>query len=100
MRSAGKRVRAVPSALAAALLLSLGATPLAQESAGKDRAVVRGKIVHGTLDSAVGEVGFLTDSPAGMRIFEACKADQECEIEARLDGHWVAEVYSARPVTE
>lgn len=45
----------------------------------------RGTVSTGTLDSSVGELGFLTNSEVGAAIFNECGAFSECEVKALVE---------------
>lgn len=45
----------------------------------------RGTVSTGTLDSSVGELGFLTNSDIGAAIFAKCEAFSECEVKALVE---------------
>lgn len=47
--------------------------------------IERGTVSTGTLDSSVGELGFLTNSEVGAAIFNECGAFSECEVKALVE---------------
>jgi len=44
--------------------------------------VCRGKVIHGSMDSEVGDCIVLSDEPASRKIFTTCHDGDTCEVKA------------------
>lgn len=62
----------------------------------------RGPIDYGSLDSAVGDLSFATQSDVGHAIFDKCDVTADCEVKAKVEktkfGYIIREVISARKI--
>jgi len=56
--------------------------------------LIRGELKYGPLDSFIGDYAFLTNSQTGRAIFRECIKGKECEIRAKVKGHWIERLYS------
>lgn len=59
---------------------------------------VRGIVKTGTLDSAIGDYAFISNSPAGKAILNRCKQDDLCEVEAVIERDLITSVTKATKV--
>lgn len=54
-------------------------------SVAASAATFRGELEAGNLDSSVGAATFISRSPIGAKIFAACQAGEQCEIQGAVD---------------
>jgi hypothetical protein len=83
------RLTSILSATALLVTLTTGASA---ETSVK----IKGVISAGSLDSTVGDYGFLTKSAIGDAIFANCKMGDVCQVEAYVDGEMIKAIVSAK----
>lgn len=59
----------------------------------------RGRVSTGTLDSRVGECGFLTSSPVADKILATCKMGDECEVIGKGSKYWLDTVSTVKLIS-
>ncbi|WP_127754295.1 hypothetical protein [Devosia sp. 1566] len=81
------------------ILLAIGGMLLVLTPAlSQSLSTLRGEVSVGTLDSAIGEYSFLTDSTVGDAIFASCQMGDLCEIQALVQNEQIVAVASAKKV--
>lgn len=79
---------------AAALVISGIVSPLTQANA--ERLTCRGPVKFGSLDSAIGNCGFITDSAPGKAILGLCPGGSQCIVDAEVTRDFIDRVFTVR----
>ena len=78
-------------------LLAFTSSASGQNKAGEiARKTIRGEVKTGTLDSAIGEYIFVTRSGEAVKMFQKCRMNDECRVEADVKGDEIVKVRSVR----
>lgn len=81
--------------LSAVLALALTAGS-AVDAVADTLMTVKGVVTAGSLDSSVGDYGFMTKSTIGDAIFSRCKMGDICVVEAYVDGEMIKAIVSVK----
>lgn len=64
--------------------------------ANAERFTCRGAVKFGSLDSAIGDCGFITDSTVGKAILGLCSGGSRCIVDAEVTGDFIDRVFAVR----
>jgi hypothetical protein len=81
--------------LIAAMVAISSIVPSSAQSNAK-RLACRGEVKLGSLDSAIGDCGFITKSGVGKAILGVCTGGSQCVVDAEVEGDLIARVFAVK----